>query len=224
MRVVPDYQEKRTAIGWLPLFTSLMLVLLTFLVFLVTYSEPDPGKADSFRGEFRRRLISKPVGPGGAVPLALEKGVDPLQLVVSRLKEEGLSVKLVDEFLTLSEIRDLNVKEARSGVAVTFPEVLLFNADGRLTGKSRRLLTSFSYLAAELPYLVEVKAFAKNPGLGAEMAGLESAARRSLELYREMSARGVAPGKLKASGFLLGRDSDPEASFRVEIEFKEPEL
>ncbi len=209
--------------GWLPLFISLMLVLLTFLVFLVTYSEPDPEKAESFRGEFRRRLIVNREGPGGPLPAASQAVADPLQLVVTRLKSEGLSVRLIDEFLTLSLVRDLMVSEIKSGVAVTLPEVLLFAGNGReLTRNSRRLMERFAFLAAELPYLVEIKTFMRVTAAGNELAGLEEGGRRSLGLYREMLARGVAPEKLKASAFLLV-PADSGAA-RVEIEFKEPEL
>lgn len=207
---------------WMPIYFSLMLVLLTLFVFLFSYTEKDPAKVRVFRENFKKSLMLIGTGRGGAEAAHDNPyGGDPLAALVNRMKYEGLNAALTDEFLTLAQIKGLRVRDGQRGAVVVVPQEIAFGPGGsELNTDSRNALTRISFLAAELPYLVEVAGYA-GPDAGGDP--LEASARAARRVYEFLLQKGVDPRKLKVAGYGRGGAGDKSRA-RIEIAFKEPEL
>ncbi len=219
-------EQAHTSPQWMPLFLSLMLVLLTLFIFLTTFAETDKAKIEAFKKHFRESL-SMPERERKGVQSIIDLGgpVEPVRAIVNRMKSRGINKKLMDDFLTLNQIMDLQVMDGTRGVAVILPEVAVFeNGKKDLTRKSLRFLDSIAYLVSELPYLVEIKGYAA-PGVPAGFTdALEFSARRAMEIYNYFLEKDIAPVKLKVSGCGDAFEGSGVPQDKVEIIFKEAEL
>lgn len=220
-----DDEQVHTSPTWMPLFLSLMLVLLTLFIFLTTFAEKDKVKVEVFKKHFRESLLM-PEKERMGTPSVTDIGgpVEPVQAIVNRMKSEGINKKLMDDFLTLNEIKDLQVRDGKNGVAVILPETAVFEPEKKdLTRQSRQFLNSISYLVSELPYLVEIKGYAAGVPAGFNDS-LEFSARRAAEVYNYFLEKDIAPVKLKVSGCGDAFEGSGVPQDKVEIIFKEAEL
>jgi len=219
-------EETVTPPSWMPLFFSLMLVLLTLFIFLITYAETDKEKIRIFKEQFQESLVLS--GEGGRGARSIAGGgtrQDPLQALVNRMKSAGINKKLMDEFLTLSQIKDLEVTGGKRGVAVILPEVVMFEpGKNQLTGKAVDYLAVVSYLVSELPYLVEIKGYSPGAVPPGYTDALEFSARRALLVYNFFLNRHIPALKLKVSGCGDAFAGSGIPQNKVEIIFKSPEL
>ncbi|MCU0289651.1 MAG: hypothetical protein MUF15_25070, partial [Acidobacteria bacterium] len=149
---------------WMPMFISLGLVLLTLFIFLTTFAEKDKIKIDIFKRSFRERLTLSKGNLGitgkNRENLELEMGTraEPVLNIVKRMRSKGINKKLMDEFLTVAQVKNLEVIEGKKGVCVIIPGVVIFK-EGKtdLLAESTQFLARISFLVSELPYLVEIK-------------------------------------------------------------------
>jgi flagellar motor protein MotB len=220
-----DDEQVHASPPWMPLFLSLMLVLLTLFIFLTTFAEKDKVKVEAFKRHFRQSLLL-PEKERMGTPSVTDIGgpVEPVQAIINRMKSRGINKKLMDDFLTLNEIKDLQVRDGKNGVAVILPETAAFEPEKKdLTRNSRRFLNSISYLVSELPYLVEIKGYAAGAPAGFNDS-LEFSARRAAEVYNYFLEKDIAPVKLKVSGCGDAFEGSGVPQDKVEIIFKEAEL
>jgi flagellar motor protein MotB len=221
--------QDHSAPPWMTLFISLMLVLLTLFIFLTTFAKGDKRKVQTFREEFRKNLMV--AGEGGKGKFAItDAGTkdDPVQHILNRMKSTGINKKLMDDFLTLKQIKDLEVRDGQRGLAIILPEVLGFESGGdgfMLTDKSRNFLNSITHLISELPYIVEVKGYAtgKLPS-GKPRDALAFSAFRAHLVYRYILDKDVAAIKLKVSGCGDAFEDSGVPQDKVEIIFKSVDL
>jgi chemotaxis protein MotB len=218
-------EQVYTSPPWMPLFLSLMLVLLTLFIFLTTFAESDKMKVEAFKRHFRKSLLMPEKARMGTPSITDIGGlVEPVQAIINRMKSQGINKKLMDDFLTLNEIKDLQVRDGKNGVAVILPETASFEPGKKdLTGKSRQFLNSISYLVSELPYLVEIKGYAAEVPAGFKDS-LEFSARRATEVYNYFLEKNIPPVKLKVSGCGDAFKESGVPQDKVEIIFKEAEL
>jgi flagellar motor protein MotB len=219
-------EESSESHPWMPPFISLMLVLLTLFVFLTTYAESDKEKIRIFKTQFRKSLLLPgESGKGARSAVDMGTGQDPLQSLINRMKSAGIDKKSMDEFLTLHQIKELEVMDGKRGVSVILPEVVVFEpGKNRLTPTAVNYLSDIAYLVSELPYLVEIKGFSSGiipPGYG---DALEFSARRALLVYEFFINRDISPVKLKVSGCGDAFAGSEAPQDKVEIIFKAPEL
>lgn len=224
-----DYFEDdaETTPQWMPLFISLMLVLLTLFIFLTTFAAGDRRKVERFREYFRESLLlSGGKGVDGAPSIAdVGTGVDPLKSLVNRMKSEGINKKLMDDFLTLNQIKELEVMDGRRGVAIILPETVGFvPGKNQLKRFAEDYLEDISYLVSELPYLVEIRGYSTSQVPIGYADALEFSARRALLVYDYFVNRNIAPVKLKVSGCGDAFEGSGVAQDKVEIIFKSAEL
>jgi len=225
-----DYFEDddaATTPQWMPLFISLMLVLLTLFIFLTTFAEGDRRKVERFREYFRESLLlSGGKGVDGAPSITdVGTGVDPLKSLVNRMKSEGINKKLMDDFLTLKEIKDLEVMDGRRGVSIVLPETVGFvPGKNQLKRFSEDFLDSISYLVSELPYMVEIRGYSTSAVPIGYTDALEFSAKRALLVYDYFVNRDIAPVKLKVSGCGDAFEDSGVTQDKVEIIFKSVEL
>lgn len=221
-----DDEQVHVSPPWMPLFLSLMLVLLTLFIFLTTFAEKDKAKIEAFKKHFRESLLM-PEKERKGTPSIIDLGgpVEPVRAIVNRMKSEGINKKLMDDFLTLNEIMDLQVMDGTRGVAVILPEVATFEEGKKdLSRKSRRFLNGIAYLVSELPYLVEIKGYATSRVPAGFTDALEFSARRAAEVYNYFLEKDIPPVKLKVSGCGDAFEGSGVPQDKVEIIFKEAEL
>lgn len=218
--------EVHSRAPWMTLFISLMLVLLTLFIFLITFTETDKSKIEFFRQYFRESMLMPETDREGRMSITdIGTPVEPVKAIINRMKSKGINKKLMDDFLTLNQIKDLQVMDGKRGVVVILPEVAAFEANKtNLTGKSRQYLSRISFLASELPYLVEVKGYSTAEVPLGYTDALEFSARRATVVYDYFLQEGVAPVKLKVSGRGDAFDQSGVSQDKVEIVFKEAEL
>lgn len=212
---------------WIPMFLSLMLVLITLFVFLTTFAEGDILKTEEFRRFFKESMM---------MPEKVETGKEeeggyvstesnPLKALVNRMKSKGINGKLMVDFLTPNPLDGIDIKDGRDGVVVTLPEIVSF-ATGKaiLSRRARIYLTKIAYLASILHYLVEIKGYT-SPDFPTHMTdALELSCQRAIVVYNYLVMRKVNPAKLKITGH---GDAFAESGVRqdkVEILFKEIDL
>jgi flagellar motor protein MotB len=219
-------EDVRGTPPWMTLFLSLMLVLLTLFIFLTSFAETDKAKIAMFKKHFRKSLLI-PEEERRGTPSITDIGgpVEPIRNIINRMKSEGINKKLMDDFLTLNQIKDLQVMDGKSGVSVILPEVAYFE-DGKkdLTQKSKQFLSRITFLVLDLPYLVEIKGYCTAGVPDGMKDSLEFSARRAAEVYNYFLEKEVPAVKLKVSGCgdAFGESNVPQN--KVEIIFKEAEL
>jgi len=211
---------------WMTLFISLMLVLLTLFIFLSTFAEGNKLKIEQFQSQFRKSLMM--TGQGGmGRPSVTDLGTpdDPLRLLINRMKSSGINKKLMDEFLTLSQIKELNVMDGKGGVAIILPETVGFTpGENQLTDKAKEYLHRILFLVDELPYLVEIKGYSSEKVPQGFTDPLEFSSRRALSVYTYFISQNIPPVKLKVSGCGDAFHASGIAQDKVEIIFKSPEM
>lgn len=207
------------------MYISMVMVILTIFIYLTTFAESDKQKIKIFKEHYRDILFS---GKGNTGKTSLEDigtGQNPLNALINRMRSKGINKKLMDEFLTLNEIRDLSVVGGKRGVSVTLPEVVAFEpGKNELTVKMMQYLDSLVYLASELPYLVEVKGYSTGNVPHGYTDALEFSAKRAHTVYAYFLGKGIAGGKMKVSGCGIAFKDSSVAQDKVEITFKSPEL
>ncbi|MCP4219384.1 MAG: hypothetical protein GY765_32415 [bacterium] len=218
-------EQHESGASWMTLYISLMLVLVTLFIFLTTFAETDKAKIETFKRSFRKSLLLAPQERKGMKTITdMGTPVDPLRSLLNRMKSEGINKKLMDDFLTLNHIKDLEVRDGKRGISVILPEVIGFVEGGEeLTKTSRKFLGGVSFLAAELPYLVEVKGYCYNTPEGYTDA-LEFSARRASIVYGYLLEKDVSPIKLKVAGCGDAFAQSDVPQDKVEITFKEADL
>jgi flagellar motor protein MotB len=221
-------QETETSSGWMMVFISLLLVLLALFVFLTTFTEPGSSvKVRVFRESFRKSLL---ISSNNSKQIqALFQEIMPWQKEISRvvkkIKATGLNQPLMDEFLTVADIEGLTINQGKNGVSLIFPEAIRFYDQSlELRQPSRLLLAKIAYLAADVPYLVEIRGYANPQYPKGFSSALEFSARRAAVVYQLFIEKQVNPWKLKVSGFGDAFYSEKESQDKVEIIFKELEL
>ncbi len=234
MKTYYDDMEAYGTPPWMTLFISLMLVVLTLFIFLTTFTETDKTKLEIFKKHFRKSMLM-PREDRKGTPSIIDLGgpVEPISAIVNRMKSEGINKKLMDDFLTLSQIKGLEVMDGTRGVVVIVPEVAYFEEGTKdLTKTSRQFLARLLFLVEELPYLVEIKGYAVGTVPAPYKDALEFSAMRAMEVFNYFIQNNIPPIKLKVAGCGDAFENaakpetqpSPPPQNKVEIIFKEAEL
>ena len=228
-----DYFEEETSYdtpvtrpAWMPMFISLMLVLLIIFIFLITYTRGSQTKIQKFKEHFRRSLMLSGKGGNGAYSITdLGTRHNPARALINRMKSKGINKKLMDDFLTLNQIKDMEVLDGQRGVAIILPEVVGFvPGKNQLTDRAVEFLDTVAILATELPYLVEIKGYAAGTVPAGYSDPLEFSAKRAALVFNYFIDKDVDPVKLKVSGCGDAfKDSDVPQD-KVELIFKTEDL
>lgn len=208
-----DEQEN----GWLTTYLDIIMLILTFFVFLTTFTVQDRDKVSKFRDHFRKSLILAGSGTRGAVSIADSARDAAVENLVNKVKKDGLSLQLTEKFLEISEMKDLQVRDGNEGIVITFPEALLFEA-GTLNSKGREYLGRIASFLAAVPYFVELKGVCRE---GREDP-LGYSVKMGLEVYSMLVSSGVSKAKLKVTGNGSSFSVEGQASTdRVEMNIRE---
>ncbi|MGE5341462.1 MAG: OmpA family protein [Candidatus Omnitrophota bacterium] len=214
--------------SWMPMYISIMLVFLTIFIFLTTFIETDNAKIKTFKSQYQRVMASNathPTGAGTGSTANHTNRADRLNTLIAQIKSNGINKKRMDDFLTLNGINGLAIRDAQQGIAVTLPEVTLFEpGQNRLTPNAVHSLYNLSYLVSELPYGVEIKGYTSGKLAPGSADALEFSAKRAYEIYRFFIDKGISPLKLRFAGCGDAFQGSSAPQDKVEIIFKSPEL
>lgn len=228
-----DYFEEETAAetagtrpAWMPMFIALIMVLLTIFIFLTTYTRGSKTKIKMFKEQFRRSLMLAGKGGSGAYSITdLGTADNPAQVLVNRMKSKGINKKLMDDFLTLNQIKDMDVRDGKRGVSIILPGVVGFvPGKNQLTDQAVEFLDTVAILADELPYLVEIKGYAAGTVPAGYSDPLEFSAKRAALVYNYFIDKNVNPVKLKVSGCGDAFKDSDVGQDKVELIFKTEDL
>jgi len=219
-------ETPETRPAWMPMFIALMMVLLTYFIYLTTFVKGSKTEIKMFREQFRRSLMLPGKGGIGKYSITdLGTPDNPARVLINRMKSKGINKKLMDDFLTLKQIKDLEVRDGERGVSIILPEVVGFvPGKNQLTDQAVKFLDTVAILADELPYLVEIKGYAAGTMPVGYSDPLEFSAKRAILVYNYFINKNVDPVKLKVSGCGDAfKDSDVPQD-KVELIFKTEDL
>ncbi len=203
--------------GWLTTYLDIIMLILTFFVFLTTFTVQDRDKVSRFRDFFKKSLVLSGSGTRGAVSIADSERDAAVEDLIKKVKVEGLNIKLTNQFLEISEIKDLKVKDGNRGVIIAFPQALVFEG-GRVNSKGREYLRKLAGFVSAIPYFVELKGVCGKDN----DEPLAYTAAMGMEIYRVLTAAGVAEGKLKVTGTGgITATENQESADRVELNIRE---
>ncbi len=183
-------------------------------------------KIETFRKEFRESLWLPGEGGKGARSVTdLGTPDDPARNLINRMKSKGINKKLMDDFLTLRQVKDLVVREGKRGVSIILPETVGF-VPGRneLTGQAGMYLDTVSILSRDLPYTVEIKGYSTGVLPPGYKDALEFSALRAALVYNYLVNLDIPPVKLKVSGCGDAFKDSGVPQDKVEIIFKTEDL
>jgi flagellar motor protein MotB len=212
--------------AWMPVFIALMLALLTIFVFLATFTKGSKTKIQMFKEHFRRCLMLSGKGGRGAYSITdLGTAGNPAQVLINRMMSKGINKKLMDDFLTLNQIKDMEVRDGKRGVSIIVPEVVGFvPGKNQLTDQAVEFLDTVVILADALPYLVEIKGYAAGSVPVGYSDPLEFSAKRAALVYNYFIDRNVDPVKLKVTGCGDAFKDSEVGQDKVELIFKTEDL
>ncbi len=216
------------------LLLSLMLILLSLFIFLTTFTESDRKKIEIFKRHYNKSLMFSGEGTVGKESVVdSNEGGDPLFSLLKRIKSENINRELMVKYLTLQEIKDLEVFEGISGVVLVLPQVVRFRK-GRyeLDYTAKKYLSKILFLVKDLPFEVELRGYSSREGfvddqLKEEVEAvsdrvlLKDSARRAMVVYEYFIGNGVSPEKIFVSGYGDSISDDHAVKDKVEILFKE---
>jgi flagellar motor protein MotB len=207
--------------AWLPIFISLMIVLLTLMVFLITFSESDSEKIKIFKRFLRENLmlVDKKSELNDRV---FGDEQNPLKALINRMKAEGINKRLMDNYLTIAQIKKIRILDGEDGVCIILPERILFKEGStKITRETVRPLNEVLPLVMDLPYIVEIRGYA-SIGEGKNFIdSLEFSSQRAYSIYQYFVSKGVAAEKLTVTGYGDNFSENGKKNNKVEIVFKE---
>lgn len=216
---VDDFQQTDMSL----VFLSLLLVLITFFLVLTRFVEPDPAKVSRFKKHYSTFLffnqqVSVDKEATQAPDIFSES--DPLISLVNRMKASGITEPLMNQYLTLLDIKNLKVVSGESGLVIRLPRTIKLDGDtGRLTNEEKESLGNLRVLFMELPFIIEIKGVGYQKNDQPSFQSLELSVTAAQTVYNHLIKMGVIPDKLKVSGMIDDGKAEPVTD--IEISFRE---
>jgi outer membrane protein OmpA-like peptidoglycan-associated protein len=191
------------------LLLSLMLILLSLFVFLTSFTESDKKKIEIFKKHFNTSIMFSGKGNTGKDSLTeFGNNSDPIIDIVKKMKSNNINRKLMVKYLTLKEIKDMDVYKGINGIVLVLPEVIRFRKDRmKLDFTARKYLSKILFLVKNLPYEVEIRGYSSKKNFVSNVKDdnygkiLKDSALRAMLVYDYFIGNGVSPAKLFVSGY-----------------------
>ena len=244
-------EERGNTPRWVSLFTSLMIILLTFFILLNNYAEMDDTRV-------RKALVSIHETFGffrkgkQSLPLVGAMDSDMLQAVNEKMKksrnleegeegEEGEGkekreelVKEIEALVEEKELEGIEWKISWQGVVITLKDQLFFDSGSAVIHPAVvPILEELGDLILSFPYRVEIGGHADSRPLrgGVYKSNWELSVARAMNVLKIFAEKkSIPPGRLQAAGFgeysPIAPNDTPmgrAANRRVEIVFLVPD-
>jgi DNA-binding cell septation regulator SpoVG len=205
------------------IFLSLLLVLITFFLVLTRFVEPDPEKISRVKKDLSTLLFFGRQSSGKAVETVVPdmfSPEDPIASLLNRMKAIGMTEPLMNQFISLKDIKNLKVISGESGLVIRMPKTIKPDgADLQITEAERDTLGKMAVLFRELPFIIDIKGVSGENKADGPFKSLQMSVRASQSVYSHLLQMGIQPEKLKVTGLVVSRSPGLEPT--VEISFRE---
>ncbi|HUT03835.1 MAG TPA: OmpA family protein [bacterium] len=210
-------EESQELPGWVPLFTSLMILMCAFFILLVAYSSFDTKRSKKAIGSLQGTFgVSGSLGlfpmSGGASSIRSPKDVSKTPRTRSRAQK-------VRAFTRFCQARKgVRVQYSSKGIRIDTAERVLFDlGSAKLNKGSREFLTKVADLLEESQSRAIVEGHCDESDIKASQfaSGWELSIERALSVTRFLIDFGIDPGKLSSYGYgqfnpLTSEDGDKQ--------------
>jgi len=202
---------------WLPLYISMILIVLTFFISLSSYTIKTMKKMKSFQKSYKQSLVFKKGKSRGRISILNRGEGDKLAVIIKDLREKGLSKKKVEEYLNDADLIKLGIKVGDNGASLSFPSNSIFEkGKTKIDPKAYVELVKIGYLAKYLPYYIYIEGFSTKKESG-NIDSYEFAALKALEVYNFFKQQGVEKRKMVIMGY--GNLKDNKKTSFLKIKF-----
>ena len=210
-------EESKELPGWVPLFTSLMILMCAFFIMLVAYSSFDTKRSRKAIGSLQGTFgISGSVGlfPTSSGSSSIRSPKD-----VSKTPRRSSMVQKVRAFTRFCQARKgVRVQYSSEGIRIDTAERVLFDiGSAKLNRASREFLTKVADLLEESQSRAIVEGHCDESDIEASQfaSGWELSIERAMAVTRFLIDFGVEPGNLSTYGYgqfnpLTGQDGDKQ--------------
>jgi len=196
-------EESKELAGWVPLFTSLMILMCAFFIMLVAYSSFDTKRSKKAIGSLQGTF-----GASGSLGLFPTSG-GALSIRDSRVKSKTprtkLRVEKVRAFTRFCEGRKgVRVQYSAKGIRIDTAERVLFDlGSAKLNKNSRDFLTQVADLLKESQSRAIIEGHCDKADIEASnfASGWALSIERALAVTRFMIKHGIDPRKLSSYGY-----------------------
>ena len=222
-------EEGQKGSGFMVLYTTLMMLLMTFFIVLVYQGTVEEQKLKVGMLAFREYLLSGGVGIllGGKQPLSFDY----------LIKREKMKIKMkmsASLKKALSEEKEFEIFTTKEGVVLKLPGKVLFDTGkAELKPKAKTLLNKVAPLFKQYPYPVRVEGHTDNVPIHTEKypSNWELSAARAVNVVRYLQGKGLSKEKVFAVGYgeyrpLVSNDTPEHRALnrRVEIVITVPHI
>ncbi|MCD6327326.1 OmpA family protein [bacterium] len=219
--------------GWVPLFTSLMILLCAFFILLVAYASFDTKKTKEAIGSLRGTFGVA----GGGVPGLLSDGAG-ISLTSKPMKKDEaaqkrLSIKKLKAIIKFQDSqKGIRVQSDSEGLRIDAAERVMFDTGSfDLKPASEEFLTLVADLMKSAGVRAVVEGHCDSEDIGAMTcdSGWELSLLRSLAVTSLLIAKDVEPARISSQGYgqyhPLSKQTSAEGGFnrRVTILLKFPD-
>ncbi len=202
---------------WLPLYISMILIVLTFFISLSSYTIKTMKKMKAFQKSYKQSLVFKKGKGRGKISILDTGEGDNLAVIIKELREKGLTKKKMEEYLNDADLIKLGVRVGDNGASLSFPTKTIFEkGKTAINPKAYIELVKIGYLAKYLPYYIYIEGFSNQKESG-NINSYEFAALKALTVYKFFKQQGVEQKKMVIMGY-GNLEDDKESSF-LKIKF-----
>ncbi len=196
-------EESKELPGWVPLFTSLMILMCAFFIMLVAYSSFDTKRSKKAIGSLQGTFgVSGSLGlfPTSSGSSSIRSPKD-----VSKAPRTSSMVQKVRAFTRFCQSRKgVRVQYSAKGIRIDTAERVLFDlGSAKLNKNSREFLTKVADLLEESQSRAIVEGHCDEADIEASQltSGWELSIERALSVTRFLMDFGIDPGKLSSYGY-----------------------
>ncbi|MBN1593693.1 MAG: OmpA family protein [Candidatus Coatesbacteria bacterium] len=214
-------EESKELPGWVPLFTSLIILMCAFFILLVAYSSFDDTRTKEAIGSLRGTF-----GISGGLGLFTDRGMLPVERSKEEAKREASEsmIEKLRAFKKYCEKRHgIRIRYSSEGIRIDTAERVLFDeGSASLRQESAEFLTMVAELIAdaESHAIIEGHCDASEISASGFPSGWALSIERAEAVTNFLIEAGVSPGKLASYGYgefnpLSAKDGEEKFNRRV---------
>ncbi len=208
--------KKKRSARWLPLYISMILIVLTFFISLSSYTIKTMEKMKSFQKSYKESLIFTKGKSRGKISILDTGEGDNLVVIIKNLREKGLNKQKMMEYLKDSDLIKMGVRVGQNGSELSFPSDKIFEkGKTKINPKAYVRLVKIGYLAKYLPYYIYIEGYSNKKESGS-VDSYEFAALKALSIYNFFKQQGVKKNKMVIVGY-----GESDKTTEIKIKFRD---
>ncbi len=209
-----NYPSSKKKNSWLPLYLSLILIILTFFVALTSFSIRIKEKMKVFKKSYRESFIFIGGKSKGEISILNIGDADRLQFIINQMREKGIDEKSMRKYLKETDLLNLGVSVIKDGKEIVFPVKAFFKGGStEIDPKKYYLLLKVLPLVKYLPYYVTIKSYPDSNKVDF-LKAFELAGKRAYSVFQFFKEEGVYEKKLSIESYSFAPE-DKKASFSI---------